>query len=85
MNVFLSGLRADCKIKTVNPPTNSGTPHGILGTLLTKVVEPTNNDAKRQLRELVIYRKISLFIQSETGRRFIETIFSVIATKSIMV
>ena len=32
-------------------------------------VEPTNNEAKRQLRELVIYRKICLFIQSETGRR----------------
>ena len=55
--------------------------HGILGILLTKVVEPTNNEAKRQLRERVIYRKICLFIQSETGRRFIETIFSVIATK----
>ena len=38
-------------------------------------------NGKRQLRELVIYRKICLFIQSETGRRFIETIFSVIATK----
>ena len=49
--------------------------HGILGTLLTKGVEPTNNLPKRQLRERVIYRKICLFIQSETGRRFIETIF----------
>ncbi len=29
----------------------------------------------------MIYRKICLFIQSETGRRFIETIFSVIVTK----
>ena len=48
-------------------------------------VEPTNNEAKRQLRELVIYRKICLFIQSETGRRFIETIFSVIATKKYSV
>ena len=44
-------------------------------------VEPTNNEAERQLRELVIYRKICFFIQSETERRFIETIFSVIATK----
>ena len=34
-----------------------------------------------KLRERVIYRKICLFIQSATGRRFIETIFSVIATK----
>ena len=24
MSVMLSGLRADCKVKTVNPPTNSG-------------------------------------------------------------
>ena len=43
----------------------------------------TKNEAERQLRERVIYRKICLFIQSETGRRFIETIFSVIATKSM--
>ena len=41
----------------------------------------TKNEAERQLRERVIYRKICLFIQSETGRRFIETIFSVIVTK----
>ena len=59
--------------------------HGFLGILLTKVVEPTNNEAKRQLRELVIYRKICLFIQSETGRRFIETLFSGIATKKYSV
>ena len=38
-------------------------------------MEPTNSEADRQLRELVIYRKISLFIQSEIERRFIETIF----------
>jgi hypothetical protein len=44
-------------------------------------VEPTNNEAERQLRELVIYRKICLFIQTKTGRRSIVTIFSVIATK----
>ena len=31
--------------------------------------------------QLVIYRKICLFIQSERGRRFIEPIFSVIVTK----
>ena len=57
--------------------------HGFLGTLLTKGVEPTNNEAKHQLRERVIYRKICLFIQSETGCSFIETIFSMIATKKI--
>jgi transposase len=43
-------------------------------------VEPTNNEAERQLRELVIYRKISLCIQSAIGQRFVESIFSVIAT-----
>ncbi|MSR79772.1 MAG: hypothetical protein EXS11_03495, partial [Gemmataceae bacterium] len=43
-------------------------------------VEPTNNEAERHLRELVIYRKIFLCIQSEAGKRFIETIFSVSAT-----
>jgi len=43
-------------------------------------VEPTNNEAERQLRELVIYRKISLCIESAEGRRFVESIFSVIAT-----
>ena len=43
-------------------------------------VEPTNNEPERQLRELVIYRKISLCIQSAIGQRFVESIFSVIAT-----
>ena len=43
-------------------------------------VEPTNNEAERQLRELVIYRKISLCIQSAVGQRFVESIFSMIAT-----
>ena len=54
--------------------------HGFLGTLLTKVVDPTNNEAERQLREREICREICLFIQSETGRKFIETIFSVSVT-----
>jgi transposase len=47
---------------------------------LLEGVEPTNNEAERLLRELVIYRKISLCIQSAIGRRFVESIFSVIAT-----
>jgi hypothetical protein len=43
-------------------------------------VEPTNNEAEGPLRELVIYRKISLCIQSAIGQWFGESIFSVIAT-----
>lgn len=43
-------------------------------------VEPTNNKAKRQLRDLVIYRKISLGIQSAIGRRFVDSILLAIAT-----
>ena len=34
-----------------------------------EVVEPTNNEAERQLRELVIYRRVWFFIKSETGHR----------------
>ena len=34
-----------------------------------EVFEPTNNEAERQLRELVIYRKVWFFIKSETGHR----------------
>jgi len=48
-------------------------------------VEPTNNEAERQLRELVIYRKISLCIQSANGKRFVESIFSVIATCNLQI
>ena len=34
--------------------------------------EPTNNEPERQLRELVIYRKICLFVPSEISRRFLK-------------
>jgi transposase len=43
-------------------------------------VEPTNNRAERGLRGAVIYRKISLGSQSETGERFAERMLSVSQT-----
>ena len=43
-------------------------------------VPPTNNLAERQLRPLVIARKLSFGTQSSRGSRFIERVFSVIMT-----
>jgi transposase len=43
-------------------------------------VEPTNNRAERGLRGAVIYRKVSLGSQSETGERFAERMLSVSQT-----
>jgi transposase len=43
-------------------------------------VPPTNNHAERQLRPLVISKKLTFGTQSERGSRFIERIFSAIAT-----
>ena len=43
-------------------------------------VPPTNNHAERQLRPLVISKKLTFGTQSERGSRFIERIFSVTAT-----
>lgn len=45
-----------------------------------KGVPPTNNHAERQLRPLVISKKLSFGTQSERGSRFIERIFSVVTT-----
>jgi transposase len=39
-------------------------------------VQPTNNHAERSLRGAVIYRKLSLGSQSETGERRIERLLS---------
>ena len=74
-------LSADtsCHATTVNPLYN-----GIRFCDLAQMGSGTDpnllSKAERQLRELVIYYKICLCIQSETGKRFIETIFSVIGT-----
>jgi len=43
-------------------------------------VTPTNNHAERQLRPLVISKKLTFGTQSERGSRFIERIFSVVTT-----
>ena len=43
-------------------------------------VEPTNNLAERQLRPLVISKKLSFGADSERGARFIERIFTVVMT-----
>jgi len=46
----------------------------------TPRVEPTNNAAERGLRGAVIYRKLSLGSQSQTGERMIERLLSVSQT-----
>ncbi len=43
-------------------------------------VEPTNNEAERKLRALVLYRKISLGTHSKKGSLYVERIFSVLDT-----
>ena len=48
--------------------------------LANKQVEPTNNQAERQLRPIVIWRKLSFGTQFDRGSRFIERIFTVTST-----
>jgi transposase len=43
-------------------------------------VSPTNNHAERQLRPLVISKKLTFGTQSDRGSRYIERIFSVVTT-----
>lgn len=43
-------------------------------------VEPTNNEAERKLRALVLYRKVSLGTHSKKGSLYVERIFSVLDT-----
>ena len=43
-------------------------------------VSPTNNHAERQLRPLVISKKLTFGTQSNRGSRYIERIFSTITT-----
>lgn len=45
-----------------------------------KGVPPTNNHAERQLRPLVISKKLTFGTQSQRGSRFIERIFTVVMT-----
>ena len=46
----------------------------------SKDIPATNNHAERQLRPLVISKKLSFGTQSERGSRFIERIFTVITS-----
>lgn len=48
--------------------------------LTVKDVSPTNNHAERQLRPLVISKKLTFGTQSKRGSRFIERIFTVVMT-----
>ena len=43
-------------------------------------VSPTNNHAERQLRPLVISKKLTFGTQSSRGSRFIERIFTIVTT-----
>jgi transposase len=43
-------------------------------------VEPTNNASERALRHAVIWRKLSIGTQSESGSRFVETLLTVVET-----
>ncbi len=43
-------------------------------------VEPTNNFAKQKIRPGVLWRNSSFGTQSETGRRFVERIMTVVST-----
>ena len=43
-------------------------------------VEPTNNEAERSLRKVVIWRKCSFGTQSEAGSRFVGNMMTVAGT-----
>src|SRR5689334_3158591 len=43
-------------------------------------VEPTNNAAEQELRQAVIWRKLSLGTQSAAGSRFVERLLTVAET-----
>ena len=47
---------------------------------VTDGIEPTNNEAERQLRELVIYRKVCIGVQSEQGAEFLAGMHSIVST-----
>lgn len=51
-----------------------------LWTFLNHEVEPTNNQAERALRKIVLNRKIQYGSQSERGSRFVERVYSVLET-----
>ena len=51
--------------------------------LINLFVEPTNNNAERALRELIVQRKIMGGLRREKGARIMEVIASIIATTKI--
>jgi transposase len=51
-----------------------------LWTFLSHQVEPTNNQAERALRKIVLNRKIQYGSQSERGSRFVERVYSILET-----
>ena len=51
-----------------------------LWTFLNHNVEPTNNQAERALRKIVLNRKIQYGSQSERGSRFVERVYSILET-----
>lgn len=81
-NFLLDGLSCDNK-KTQQTCANIINVSGSLWTFLSnKQVEATNNQAERQLRPIVIWRKLSFGTKSERGSRFVERIFTVTSTCS---
>ena len=52
----------------------------LLTFVRVKGIEPTNNQAERQLRRAVIWRRKSFGTQSATGSLFVERILTVVAT-----
>jgi transposase len=43
-------------------------------------VEPTNNNAERPLRQVVLWRKKSFGTKSEAGSRFVERVLTVVTS-----
>ncbi len=79
-NFLLDGLICGNN-KTKNTCANIINVNGSLWTFLSNpTVEPTNNQAERQLRPIVIWRKLSFGTQSNRGSRFVERIFTVTST-----
>lgn len=79
-NLLLDGLICGNN-KTKNTCANIINISGSLWNFLSNpIVEPTNNQAERQLRPIVIWRKLSFGTQSDRGSRFVERIFTVTST-----
>ena len=79
-NLLLDGLQCG-HLKTQQTCNNIINISGSLWNFLyNPIIEPTNNQAERQLRPIVIWRKLSFGTQSDRGSRFVERIFTVTCT-----